>query len=127
MANENTHTSTISLEGGYGEVRIADEVIMVIAALAASEVAGVASMAGGVTRELIEKLGVKTLTKGVRIAVSGEELTAALNVNLKYGYAVPETCSEIQEKVKSAIETMTGLTVTEVNIKIVNVVMNNDK
>ncbi len=127
MANESTHTSTISLEGGYGEVKIADEVIAIIAALAASEVQGVASMAGGATRDLIEKLGVKSLSKGVRILVEGSEVRAALNVNLKYGFNVPDTCSEIQDKVKTAIETMTGLNVTEVNIKIVNVVMNNDK
>ncbi len=127
MANESIHTSTITLEGGYGEVKIADEVIAIIAALAASEVQGVASMAGGVTRDLIEKLGVKSLTKGVRLQVSETEVKAALNLNLKYGYNVPETCAEIQEKVKTAIETMTGLDVTEVNIKIANVVMNNDK
>ncbi len=127
MANESTHTSTIDLEGGYGEVKIADEVLAVIAGLAASEVQGVSSMAGGATRDLIEKLGVKSLTKGVRIQVEGSEVTAALNVNLKYGYNVPDTCAEIQDRVKNAIETMTGLDVTEVNIKIVNVVMNNDK
>ncbi len=127
MANESSHTSTIALDGGYGEVKIADEVIAVIAALAASEVQGVASMAGNVTRDLIERLGVKSLAKGVRVSVEGSEVNAALNVNLKYGYNVPDTCSEIQEKVKTAIETMTGLNVAEVNIKIVNVVMNNDK
>ncbi len=127
MANETIHTSTITLDGGYGEVKIADEVIAIIAALAASEVQGVASMAGGATRELIERLGVKSLTKGVRVQVSETEVKAALNLNLKYGFNLPETCSEIQEKVKTAIETMTGLDVTEVNIKIANVVMNNDK
>ncbi len=127
MANETVHTSTITLDGGYGEVKIADEVIAIIAALAASEVQGVASMAGGATRELIERLGVKSLTKGVRVQVSETEVKAALNLNLKYGFNLPETCSEIQEKVKTAIETMTGLDVTEVNIKIANVVMNNDK
>ncbi len=127
MANETIHTSTITLDDGLGEVKIADEVIAIIAALAASEVQGVASMAGGATRELIERLGVKSLTKGVRVQVGETEVKAALNLNLKYGYNLPETCSEIQEKVKTAIETMTGLDVTEVNIKIANVVMNNDK
>ena len=127
MANEGTHTSTIELEGGYGEVKIADEVIAIIAALAASEVKGVASMAGNATRDLIEKLGVKSLSKGVRIQVQDSEVRVAMNVNLKYGFNVPETSAEIQDKVITAIETMTGLTVTEVNIKIVNVVMDNDK
>ena len=126
MANEGTHVSTIELDDGSGEVRISDEVIAIIAGLAASEVEGVASMAGNVTRDLIERLGVKSLSRGVRILVSENAVKAALNVNLKYGYSVPDTCAQIQDKVKTAIETMTGLHVTEVNIKIVNVVMDND-
>ena len=127
MANEGTHVSTIELDDGSGEVRISDEVIAIIAGLAASEVEVVASMAGNVTRDLIERLGVKSLSRGVRILVSENAVKAALNVNLKYGYSVPDTCAQIQDKVKTAIETMTGLHVTEVNIKIVNVVMDNDK
>ena len=125
MANEATHTSTIELKDGCGEVKIADEVVAIIAGLAASEVKGVASMAGNATRDLIEKLGVKSLTKGVKIQIEDQEVNVAMNVNLKYGYNVPETSTEIQDKVKTAIETMTGLTVTGVNIKIVNVVMEN--
>ena len=123
MANETTHTSTITLKDGYGEVKIADEVVAIIAGLATSEVKGVASMAGNATRDLIEKLGVKSLTKGIKLQVDDQEVNVAINVNLKYGYNVPETCSEIQDKVKTAIETMTGLHVTGVNIKIVSVVM----
>ena len=127
MANENVHTRTIELDDGFGKVIIADEVIAIIAGLAASEVEGVASMAGNATKELIEKIGVKSLSKGIRLQVEGDQVRVALNVNLRYGYSVPETCSEIQEKVKTAIETMTGLNVAEVNIKITNVVMDNDK
>ena len=127
MANEGTHTSTIILEGGCGEVKIADEVVAIIAGLAASEVKGVASMAGNATRDLIEKIGVKSLSKGIKVLVEDQEVTVAINVNLRYGFNVPETSSELQDKVKTAIETMTGLTVTEVNIKIVNIVMDNEK
>ena len=127
MANENTHTRTIEIDDGIGKVIIAEEVIAIIAGLAASEVEGVASMAGNTTRELIEKLGVKSLSKGVRLQVEQDQVRVAMNVNLRYGYSVPETSSEIQEKVKTAIETMTGLNVAEVNIKITNVVMDNDK
>ena len=125
MANEATHTSTIELKDGYGEVKIADEVVAIIAGLAASEVKGVASMAGNATRDLIEKMGFKSLTKGVKIQIEDQEVNVAMNVNLKYGFNVPETSTEIQDKVKTAVETMTGLTVTGVNIKIVNVVMDN--
>ena len=127
MANEANHNRTIELASGSGEVNIADEVIAIIAGLAASEVKGVASMAGNVTRDLIEKIGVKSLSKGVKLQIEGQEVVVGINVNIRYGYNVPETCSEIQEKVKTAIETMTGLTVTEVNIKIVSVVMDHDK
>ena len=127
MAHESVHTSTIELDRGNGEVRIADEVVAIIAGLAASEVKGVASMAGNATRELIEKLGVRSLAKGVKIAVEEGKVRVAIGVNLRYGYNVPETSSEIQEKVKTAIETMTGMEVTEVNIKIVNVVMDTEK
>ena len=127
MANENVHTRTIEIDDGFGKVIIADEVIAIIAGLAASEVEGVASMAGNATKELIEKIGVKSLSKGIRLQVEGDQVRVALNVNLRYGYSVPETSAEIQEKVKTAIETMTGLNVAEVNIKITNVVMDNDK
>ena len=132
MANSNvnnatTHTNTIETEGSYGEVKIADEVVAIIAGLAASEVKGVASMAGNVTRDLIEKLGVKSLSKGVRIQVEDGEVRVAMNINMNYGYNVPDTCTEIQDKVKTAIETMTGLTVSEVNIKIASVVMDDAK
>ena len=125
--NETTHTNTIETDGSYGEVKIADEVVAIIAGLAASEVKGVASMAGNVTRDLIEKLGVKSLSKGVKILVQDGEVKVAMNINMNYGYNVPDTCADVQDKVKTAIETMTGLTVSEVNIKIVNVVMDNGK
>ena len=127
MANETTHTSTIETERSYGEVKIADEVVAIIAALAASEVKGLASMAGNVTRDLIEKLGVKSLSKGVKVTVEDDDVKVAMNINMDYGYNVPETCSQIQDKVKTAIETMTGLNVSEVNIKIANVVMEDTK
>ena len=104
-----------------------DEVIAIIAGLAAAEVQGVSSMAGNATRDLIEKLGVKSLSKGVKVQVGENTVACAINVNMRYGYNVPETCAEIQDKVKTAIETMTGLEVTEVNIKVVNVVMDNEK
>ena len=121
MANEATHISTIECNGGT--VKVADEVIAIIAGLAASEVKGVASMAGNVTRELIEKLGVKSLSKGVKLTVTDSDPSVSINVNIAYGYNVPEVCTEVQEKVKTAIETMTGLEVTEVNINVVSVTM----
>ncbi|MCD8348448.1 MAG: Asp23/Gls24 family envelope stress response protein [Lachnospiraceae bacterium] len=123
MENAEVHTYKLENDEQFGEVRIADEVVAIIAGLAASEVEGVASMAGNVTRDLINKLSMKSLSKGVRITVTDKTVTVALAINIRYGYNVPTTCAQIQEKVKTAIETMTGLTVAEVNVKIVNVQM----
>lgn len=123
MENTELHTHKLENEEKFGEVRIADEVVAIIAGLAASEVDGVASMAGNVSRDLIEKLGMKSLSKGVKITMDDNTVHVALAINIQYGYSVPATSSRIQEKVKTAIETMTGLDVAEVNIKIVNVLM----
>lgn len=126
MENTELHTHKLKNEEKFGEVRIADEVVAIIAGLAASEVEGVASMAGNVTRDLIEKLGMKSLSKGVKVTMEDDSVHVALAINIQYGFNVPATSSRIQEKVKTAIETMTGLEVAEVNIKIVNVLMEKD-
>ena len=126
MENTELHTHKLQNEEKFGEVRIADEVVAIIAGLAASEVEGFASMAGNVTRDLIEKLGMKSLSKGVKITMEDDSVHVALAINIQYGFNVPATSSKIQEKVKTAIETMTGLEVAEVNIKIVNVLMEKD-
>ena len=98
-----------------GEVQIADEVVAIIAGLAATEVEGVDSMAGNITNELVGKLGMKNLSKGVKVEVTEDHVCVSMSLNLKYGYSIP--------KVKNAIENMTGLTVLEVNIKIAGVSM----
>ena len=64
--------------------------------------------------------------KGVKITMDEDTVRVALAINIRYGYSVPSTCTQIQEKVKTAIETMTGLDVAEVNVKIVNVTMDNE-
>ena len=106
-----------------GEVRIADEVVAIIAGLAATEVDGVDSMAGNITNELVGKLGMKNLSRGVKVAVQENEVTVELSLNMSYGYSIPKTSAKVQEKVKSAIESMTGLSVVEVNIHIAGVDM----
>ena len=90
----------------------------IIAVLAATEVEGVASMAGNITNELVGKLGMKNLSKGVKVDVLENVVCVNLNLNLEYGYSIPETCKKVQEKVKTAIENMTGLEVSDVNISI---------
>jgi uncharacterized alkaline shock family protein YloU len=104
-----------------GNVCIADEVVAIIAGLAATEVEGVDSMAGNITNELVAKLGMKNLSRGVKVEVTEEHVSVDLSLNVKYNYSIPQICSEVQEKVKNAIENMTGLKVLEVNVKIAGV------
>ena len=123
MAKE-TVRNTYALESGEaGEVRIADEVVAIIAGLAATEVEGVASMAGNITNELVGKLGMKNLSKGVKVDVTEEHVSVDLSLNIRYGYNIPAVSEQVQEKVSTAIENMTGLTVLDVNIKIAGVNM----
>ena len=105
------------------EVKIAGDVIATIAGLAATEVEGIASMQGNLTNELVGRLGMKNLTKGVTIEFEedGTSVHVALSVIMKYGYSIPKTCKAVQDRVKSAIENMAGLKVLDVNIKIVGV------
>ena len=104
-----------------GEVQIADEVVAIIAGLAATEVEGVDSLAGNMSNELIGKLGMKNLSKGVKVDVTEEHVSVSISMNIKYGFSIPTVCEKVQDKVKSAIENMTGLTVLDVNIKIAGV------
>ena len=110
-----------------GEVQIADEVVATIAGLAATEVEGVASMAGNITNELIGKLGVKNLSKGVKVLVTDRSVDVDLALNIEYGYSIMEVSEKVQDRVKSAIENMTGLEVAMVNIRIVNVNMGKEE
>lgn len=119
VVNRSTHTVYEKEE--LGSVQIADEVIAIIAGLAATEVKGVASMAGNVTNELVAKLGMKNLSKGVKVEVLDQSVSVDLALNLEYGYSIPSVSEKVQEKVKTAIENMTGFSVLEVNIKIAGV------
>lgn len=115
------NTYKIHENGNVGEVQIADEVVASIAGLAATEVKGVGSTSGNVTNELVEKFGKKNLSKGVKVSVSSDEVSVDMALTLDYGYGIPETAKQVQEKVKLAIENMTGLKVKEVNIRIAGV------
>ena len=113
--------------GNMGQVQIADEVVAIIAGLAATEVEGVASMAGNITNELVSKLGKKSLSKGIRVKVEDGIVNVNVALNIAYGYSVPKTCKKVQEKVKAAIENMTGLEVEKVDIQIANVSISKEK
>ena len=108
-------------DGHLGEVKIADEVVTIIAGLAATEVEGVSSMAGNITNELVSKLGMKNLSKGVRVEVLDNIVNVDLSLNIAYGCSIPKVSAEVQDKVKNAIENMTGLEVADVNIRVAGV------
>ena len=127
MAKEERTTYTIHNDSSKGAVKIADEVVAIIAALAATEVEGVASMAGNITNELISKLGMKNLSKGVKVDVLEGVVTVSLALNLKYNYSIMTVTEKVQEKVKAAIENMTGLEVADINIRVAGVEMDNQE
>jgi len=102
----------------YGAVRIADDVVAVIAEIAAKEVKGIVSMSGGIADSITEMLGKKSPSKGVKVEVGDEETAIDLFVIVDYGVRIPDVAWQVQENVKKAVETMTGLKVIEVNIHI---------
>ena len=123
MGKDERDNYTIELDNNNGEIVIADEVVAVIAGLAAMEVEGVASMAGNATRELISKIGIKSLSKGVRVDILEGVVTVAMTLNIKYGYNIMGISTKVQEKVKASVENMTGLTVADVNVRVAGVEM----
>ena len=114
-------TVVLNAQENVGLVQIADDVVAMIAYLATTEVEGVSNMAGNVTNELMDKVGVKRPAKGVRVVVNGRSVRVDLAVTMEYGYNIPATCHHVQAKVKAAIENMTGLNCTDVNIRIAGV------
>lgn len=104
-----------------GKVQIAPEVLEVIAGMAASEVEGVAHMSGGFVGDIAERFGRKNVARGVRVEVGSREAAVDVSIVVKYGYRIPEVARNIQDSVRSAIESMTGLSVVEVNVHIIDV------
>ena len=106
-----------------GEVKIADEVVAIIAGLATTEVEGVSSMAGNITNEIVSRLGMKSLSKGIQVEVSDNEVMVDVAINIAYEYSIPDVSTKVQEKVKTTIESMTGLEVAKINVRIASVDM----
>lgn len=101
-----------------GSIRVADEVVAIIAGLAATEVDGVAGMSGGIAGGIAEMLGRKNLAKGVKVEVGEREAAVDAFIIVEFGVRIPDVALKIQEKVKNAIENMTGLNVIEVNVHV---------
>ncbi len=108
------------------EIKISNDVIATIAALAATEVEGIDSLSGNATNESVKKYGIKNGSKGVDVSFNdeGSSVNCRLGVTMKFGYSIPETCALVQDKVKSAIESMIGMEVTDVSINIADVNVN---
>ena len=109
--------------GQIGSVKIADDVVAMIGALAAMEVDGVSCMAGGVRADAIGRISRSRLSRCVKVFVNLSQVRVDLSVMLNYGFNIPATCSTVQTKVKTAIENMTGLKVSGVNVRIAEITM----
>ena len=108
----------VKKDNSLGSIRIADEVVSIIADLAATEVEGIAGMSGGIAGSIAEMLGRKNFDKGVKVEVGEKEAAVDLYIIVKYGVRIPDVALAAQENVKQAIENMTGLSVVEVNIHV---------
>ena len=125
MAKEQSEKDFLTEKKSLGEVKIASDVVAAIAALAATEVDGVHSMAGNITNELIGKFGMKNLSKGVKVLMENGTVRVDMAVVVNYGYSIPDVSGQVQEKVSQQIENMTGLVVPEVNVRVAGVNLEN--
>jgi uncharacterized alkaline shock family protein YloU len=105
-------------ENAGGVIRIADDVVAVIAGLAATKVKGIASMSGGMTEGIAKRVSGKNMTLGVDVEVGQVETAIDLRVIVEYGVRIHDVCRNLQLEVKEAVESMTGLQVVEVNVKV---------
>ena len=101
-----------------GTIKIADEVVDIIAGLAASEIEGVAGMSGGLAGGIADMLGKRNLAKGVKVEVDNQQALIDLSIIVKFGARIPEVALNIQESVKKAVESMTGLKAASVNVHV---------
>lgn len=116
----------LNMEKADGTIRIADDVVATIAALAAAETAGVASLTGGISEGLTKRISGKNVQKGVSVEVGTEETAIDLRLVIQYGHKIDEVCRQVQGNVKEAVETMTGLKVVEVNVKVESIAFRED-
>ena len=104
-----------------GEILIADDVVAMIAALAASETDGVTNVGNTYTSEIMSRVGVHDKTKGVKVAIADGVVRVSMAISIKSGVSIPGVSQQVQTRVKSSVETMTGMTVKSVNVKVINV------
>lgn len=105
----------------FGTVKIADDVVAMIAALASMEVEGVAGTQGNMGNDLLSKVGIKNVAQGVKVNITGDEVKVNIALIIKYGYNIPNISSKVQDKIQQAIESMTELKVVDVDVRIAGV------
>ena len=125
MSKEADKIKNVNVDS-YGDVRIADDVVGNIAAIAATEIEGVAGTVGNVTKELMSRLGLNPRSKGVKVVIDGNMVTLDMALIMKYGYNIPITSKQVQKRVKTSVENMTGLTVVNVGIRIIGIDMEDE-
>ncbi len=101
-----------------GTIKISEDVVATIAGLAAAEVSGVAGMSGGITGDLVEKLGRKNISKGIKAEVNENEVIIDISVIVEYGVKINTVAVNLQNSIRNAIENMTGMSVVNVNVNI---------
>lgn len=109
-----------------GTITFASDVVAIIAGVAATEISGVAGMSGGIVGGIAELLGRKNLTKGVKVEVGNEEAAIDLYIITEFGVCIADVCRQVQENVKKAVETMTGLRCIEVNVHVLGIAFEKD-
>lgn len=107
-----------------GNIHISEEVVAVIAGIAATEVEGVDSLVGNITNEIVSRMGINNLSKGIKVIMTDKTVSVSVTLNIVYGYHIIEICENVQEKVVQAIETMTNLSVAEVDVRVNDLVFN---
>lgn len=112
---------TLMQEEKLGCVLVTEDVLASIASIATAEVEGVSAVITNVPKELMSKVGAQKMTKAVKVKVSDKQVVIYIAITMDYGYNIPATCRNVQTRVKTAIENMTGLTCTDVNIRIMNI------
>ena len=118
---EPVYEAEIEIEGTEGQAVVSDDVIATVVGLAAAEVEGVAHLSGNLTKEVIGRNGIKNNSKGVKINLIDGRVATELSICVQYGYSVPRVAKNVQEKVRSAIESMLGFASDRVTLHVVGV------
>ncbi|MBQ3899445.1 MAG: Asp23/Gls24 family envelope stress response protein [Lachnospiraceae bacterium] len=119
--DRNKSTTRLGGDPLGGEILIADDVVAMIAALAASETDGVSNVGNTYTSELMSKVGVHDKTMGVKVDIRENIVRVSLAITIMNGFAIPDISQQVQKKVKNSVENMTGMTVKSVNVRVIDV------